>query len=173
MTDPVETPKKKTGTGMRPWLKVVLFASLALNLAVAGLVIGAAVKYGPRDGHRPPRVDMMMGPYTRALSHQERRDIGARLRHEYKAERPTRAQIRAQFDEVLVALRAQPFDAAAVEQLFKRQLEAGMERQALGQRLLLKHLTEMSDAERAEFATRLEEGLKNRKPPKPEGFGRS
>ncbi|MGH1354399.1 MAG: periplasmic heavy metal sensor [Thalassovita sp.] len=166
MTEPVETPKKKTGTGMRPWLKVVLFASLALNLAVAGLVIGAAVKYGPRDGHRPPRVDMMMGPYTHALSRKDRREIGEKLRREYRAERPSRQEMRAQFDRVLTALRAQPFDAGVVEQLFEHQLEAGMERQAIGQRLLMQRLIQMSDAERADFAERLEEGLKNRKPPR-------
>jgi uncharacterized membrane protein len=172
MTDPVETPKKKTGTGMRPWLKVVLFASLALNLAVAGLVIGAAVNYGPRDGHRPPRVDMMMGPYTHALSPKDRRAIGEQLRHEYRAERPSRAEIRAQFDKVLVALRAQPFDAATVEKLLKHQLEVGLERQAIGQRLLLQRLADMSEAERIEFAQRLEDGLNKRKGPEPGKFDR-
>lgn len=167
MTEPVENKPKKTGTGMRPWLKVVLFASLALNLAVAGLVIGAAVKYGPKDGPRPPRVDMMMGPYTHALSHKDRRAIGEQLRREYRAERPSRAQVRAQFEQVLSALRAQPFQPDALDALLQTQLEAGQERQAIGQRLLLQRLSAMSDAERAEFAERLEEGLNNRKPQKP------
>jgi uncharacterized membrane protein len=168
MTVSTKNPKK-TGTGMRPWLKVVLFASLALNLAIAGAVIGAAVKYGPRDGHRPPRVDMM-GPYTHALSHKDRREIGAQLRREYRSERPSREEMRAQFAQVLAALRAQPFDPGALEQLFQRQLAVGMERQEIGQRLLLRHLAGMTDAERAEFAARLEDGLKNRKSPKPSKY---
>ncbi|WP_420568054.1 periplasmic heavy metal sensor [Thalassovita sp.] len=163
MTEPFDNNPKKTGTGMRPWLKVVLFTSLALNLAVAGVVIGAAVKYGPRDGPRPPRVDMMMGPYTHALSHKDRRAIGEQLRREYRAERPSRAQVQAQFDQVLSALQAQPFDPEALGDLLQNQLAAGQERQAIGQRLLLQRLTAMSDAERAEFAERLEDGLRNRR----------
>ena len=145
-----------------------MFASLALNLAIAGLVIGAALKYGPRDGHRPPRVDMMTGPYTHALSHKDRREIGERLRREYRAELPSRKEFRAQFDEVVAALRAQPYDAGAVEGLFKQQLDIGLERQAIGQRLLLQRLADMTDAERVEFALRLEEGLKYKKSSRPD-----
>lgn len=163
MTEPTETSQKKARTGMRPWLKVVLFVSLAFNLAVVGLVVGAALKYGPRDGHRPPRLDMMSGPYTSALSHKDRRQIGAELRREYRAERPSRQEIRTQFDQILQALRAQPYAPDRVEALMQVQLDAGIERQALGQRLLLQRLQAMTDAERAEFADRLEDGLKHRR----------
>ncbi|MDF1801946.1 periplasmic heavy metal sensor [Thalassovita sp.] len=160
MTETLEKPVKKTG-GMRPWLKVVLFASLAMNLAVAGVVVGAAVKYGPRDGHRPPRLDRVVGPYTQALSRQDRRAIGVRMREEYSRNRPSRTEIRAEFATVLRALRAQPYDPAQVEAILTRQLQVGSERQELGQRLLIERLTNMSDSERAVFADRLEEGLEH------------
>ncbi|MBA83960.1 periplasmic heavy metal sensor [Thalassobius sp. S69A] len=169
MTNTTQPPEKKNG--MRVWLKVVLFTSLALNLAVAGLVIGAAVKYGPRDGGRdgrhPPRLERIVGPYTHALSHADKRAIGARLRAEYRDNRPSREQIRAEFSTVLQALRARPYDAQQVEAILMRQMQAGAERQELGQRLLIERLSAMSDAERAAYADRLEDGLKRHGPPGP------
>lgn len=163
MTDAAENLPKKT-YAMRPWLKVLLFVSLALNLAIAGTVVGAVLKYGPRDGHRPPRLDMVVGPYTHALNDADRRAIGRKLREEYKASRPSRETVRAQFDSVLAALRTTPYDGARVEAMLMRQMRAGTERQELGQRLLLERLGAMSDAERAEFADRLEEGLSRHRP---------
>ncbi|WP_319826372.1 periplasmic heavy metal sensor [Thalassovita sp.] len=161
MTQTVEKPANGTG-GMRPWLKVVLFVSLALNVAVAGIVIGVAVKFGPPpDGHRPPRQDMIVGPYTHALSREDKIRIGKQLRKDYRDQAgPSRAARAAEFQEVLGALRATPYDGTKVEAILMRQLRAGAERQELGQRLLLDRLSRMTDAERATYADRLEEGLK-------------
>jgi uncharacterized protein (DUF2236 family) len=46
-----------------------------------------------------------------------------------------------------------------VERSLQRQLDFAVERQALGQRLLLERLAEMTPKERAAFADRLQEGL--------------
>lgn len=175
MNDPIQTPEPKNTpkTGMRPWLKAVLFASLALNLAVAGLVIGAVLRFGPFDGPRPPRLDMVVGPYTHALSHEDKRAIGKALREEYRESRPSRDQIRAEFTTVLQALRATPYDGAKVEAILMGQMQAGVERQELGQRMLIQRLASMTDAERAAFADRLQEGLERHRPPKkPGGHGK-
>ena len=158
MTQTQET--KTTRTGMRPWLKGVLFASLAMNLAVVGIVAGAAWKFAPgKDGRHPPRLDMVVGPYTHALSREDRRAIGKQMREAYRSQRPSREEIRAEFANVLTALRTVPYDGAKVETILMRQLQGGMDRQELGQRMLIGRLSAMSDAERAEFADRLEEGL--------------
>lgn len=167
MSETVQTPEKKPA-GMRPWLKVVLFTSLALNLAVAGVMIGAVVRFGPFDGGHPPRLDMVVGPYTHALSHQDRRAIGERLRDDYRAARPSREQVRAEFAEVLTALRAKPYDGDKVEAILMRQMKIGTERQERGQHLLIERLEQMSDTERAEFADRLEEGLNRHRSFKPD-----
>lgn len=168
MTQTLEKPAKGSG-GMRPWLKAVLFVSLALNIAVAGIVVGAALKFGPRDGHRPPRQDMIVGPYTHALSREDKIRIGKQLRKEYRDQEGTsRAARAAEFQEVLGALRATPYDAARVEAILMRQLRAGADRQELGQRLLLDHLSRMTDTERAAYADRLEEGLKHQRLPRPD-----
>lgn len=167
MSDPIQTPKPKTG--MRPWLKAVLFASLAVNLAVAGLVIGAALRFGSFDARHPPKLDMVVGPYTHALSDRDKRAIGKALREEYRAAHPSRAQIRAEFISVLQALRSTPYDGAKVEAILTRQMQAGIERQELGQNMLIERLANMTDAERAAFADRLEEGLKRHRLSKPPG----
>ncbi|MEZ5674618.1 MAG: periplasmic heavy metal sensor [Thalassovita sp.] len=159
MTQTQET--KTTRTGMRPWLKGVLFASLAMNLAVVGIIAGAAWKFAPgKDGRHPPRLDMVVGPYTHALSREDRRAIGKQMREAYRSQRPSREEIRAEFANVLAALRATPYDATKVETILMSQLQGGMERQELGQRMLIDRLAAMSDSERAGFADRLEEGLK-------------
>ena len=73
----------KTPQASRPgrlW-KIVLVVSLALNLAVAGLVIGAAIK--GRFGDGPPRsFDLGAGPISRALEPEERRQIMRDLRQD-------------------------------------------------------------------------------------------
>ena len=54
------------------WMKIVLALSLALNLAVAGLALGAFLKDGPRRGM--PR-DLSFGPFTEAFSADDRRAL--------------------------------------------------------------------------------------------------
>ncbi len=43
---------RNSNGGMRLWLRVLLFASLALNLLIVGLVAGAFLRMG-KDGGRP------------------------------------------------------------------------------------------------------------------------
>lgn len=155
---------KNTVMGMRPWLKGLLFISLAVNLAVAGGIIGVMVKYGPHGNHHPPRLETMAGPFTHALSHHDRRLIGAQMRQAYQGAHPTRQQIRVHFESVLQALRAKPYDPSELVTLFGQHRAVLQERQDLGQRLLLQRLERMSNAERAAFADRLEAGLRHRGP---------
>ena len=67
-------PDKSTSARTPLWLRIIFFLSLALNLLVAGLVIGHMLGDGP--DRRVPRVDRMGGPMTFALSHEDRRAIG-------------------------------------------------------------------------------------------------
>ncbi|SEQ27638.1 periplasmic heavy metal sensor [Thalassovita taeanensis] len=144
------------------WMQVMLFASLALNLAVAGLVIGSVLTHGHPNGRRPPRMVEVAGPYTHALSRADRREIIYALRSEYREGRPSREQIRDEFNAVIAALRAVPYDPGRVAAIVERQMAVGMDRQELGQRLLLERLAAMNDAERAGFADRLAEALEHR-----------
>ena len=57
----------------RVWVRIVLLTSLALNLAVLGVVIGAFVRFGPHRDGPPSRADLVGGAYTHALSPADRR----------------------------------------------------------------------------------------------------
>ncbi|MDQ2095700.1 periplasmic heavy metal sensor [Rhodalgimonas zhirmunskyi] len=147
------------GTGMRRSLKIVLFASLALNLAVAGVVIGAVAKHGFEDDRRAPRIEGPGGPLTRALSKEDRREIGRALREEFGAMRPTREAMQAQYAQVIAALKATPYDAETVRAVVAAQSAAMDARVRAGQEQLLNRLDDMSPDERAAFAGRLQEVL--------------
>ncbi len=155
MTDipPASAPPAAT----RPWIKVLLAISLALNLGVAGLAAGAMLRShdGPRGEH-----DFGLGPIGDALTREDRKA----LRQAFVTAHPDlgrrgMAALRADFDPLLVALRADPFDPAALETALRVMADRNAERLETGRRVIADYLTAMSPAARAEFADRLEEVL--------------
>ena len=153
-TDPDTSPTPPHAP-IRGWIKGLLFASLAVNLVVAGLVIGAVLRHGDMMGHRTDRAAQFGGPYTSALSREDRRAIWQQMRAMPDEGRPDRAGIRAEFAAVVAALRAEPYDPGLVRDIVGRQFAAGMARQQAAQALLLERIEAMTPAERAAFADRL------------------
>ena len=153
-------PDKSTSARTPLWLRIIFFLSLALNLLVAGLVIGHMLGDGP--DRRVPRVDRMGGPMTFALSHEDRRAIGDALRKEYRENDRPGHNRDAQYRAFIAALRSDPYDAGQLADLLTDQREDAEERIALGHRLLLERISAMSAPDRAAFADRLEEGLNRR-----------
>lgn len=139
------------------WLRLVLIVSLALNLLVAGTVIGHMMRDDPRG--RVPRVDRIEGPMTFALTKDDRREIGKALRQKYRENRPSRQQIVEDYQGVIAALRSDPFQPDRVEKAFGNQRAAAVTRMEIGQDLLIERLIAMTPEERHAFADRLEEGL--------------
>lgn len=154
MTQSPDTGKTPRKLGSLRW---ILLPSLAINLLVLGLFVGHLVVDEP--DRKVPRVDRMSGPLTFALSHEDRREIGKALRKEYRDARPTRAEVRAEYQSVIAALQAEPYDRAALEAVFAAQLAGATERVAIGQKLLLTRIAAMTPDQRQEFAARLQEGL--------------
>ncbi len=150
------------GPRLRGWPKWLLFASLAVNLLVAGLILGAA--WSLRGGHGPHARDLA-APYTAALAPQERRALFRAFRREHRA---AAAQAegglapRAAYAEALELLRREPFDAAAFESVVDAQFRTAEAAQAAGRRVLLEHITALSPEARAAYADRLEEALARR-----------
>ncbi|MGA0540925.1 periplasmic heavy metal sensor [Neotabrizicola sp. VNH66] len=111
MTDPV-APISPPPARTRGWVKALLAVSLALNLAVGGVVAGSYLRNGG-----PPRAerDIGLGPLAEALTREDWKALrGAFLdRHPDLKKGPE--VLRADFDAVLAALRAEPFDPAAVD----------------------------------------------------------
>jgi uncharacterized membrane protein len=156
---------KKPGRGLR----IALIASLAVNLLVIGAVAGAVMRKGGSDGPR----GQMQGqssygmPYIRALSKEDRRKIGADIRASGQDRKAQRAARRALYSEVLSALRADPFEAAALEAALDKQVSAAHSALQVSQGAWFDHVVQMSDADRTTYADRLEAGFKRRKGSKP------
>jgi uncharacterized membrane protein len=156
--DPTPTP----GTGR--WLKIVLGVSLALNLAVIGIVSGAAIKAHRGDAGRPPDVrELNFGPFSEALSRPQRRDLLRGFISDRAGVRDLRGQIGKEFQAVLEAVRANPFDPAALDVALSTQGRGTAERLDRGRKALQAVILAMTPEERADYADRLQRGLERRK----------
>lgn len=148
------------------WMKVVLVISLAVNLAVAGVVVGAALRHGPwgGGGHHRVAAERIGSAYVRALSREDRRAIWRAMHAQDGPEAsPRRSErVRAEIAPMLRALRATPYDPQAVREIMERQMQAGRARQKAGQRHIQERLAEMTAQERAAYADRLQEALAHR-----------
>ena len=144
------------------WMRITLVVSLALNLAVAGLILGAVVS-GPRD-EGPSRLlrDVAGLPFVMALEPRDRRAVVSELRRETGSFRVGRREMRARLAALLEALRADEFDRAAVETLLGDQRGMAVARQDAGERILLDRVEAMTAAERRAYADRLEASLRKR-----------
>ena len=167
-TDPATDPRPAPARAGRG-IKVVLALSLALNLAVAGMVAGAFLKSGGPAGMRHHAVrDLNFGPFTDALTRDQRRAMLRNFTAQGPGLRDMRAQMRADYDAVVAAVTGQPFDAAALEAAFAAQSDRLSSRLDTGRKALVDLISGMSDAERAAFAERLERALSDRQPRGPD-----
>lgn len=159
MTEPDMNPASRgggaaAGSPGRGW-KTALFLSLALNLVVAGLVVGLLMSRPERPGG--PR-DLAFGPYTFALTPEDRKalfDTLRQRRHELPAPRDL---MRADRQDLARILRGEPFDRRAVAELLDGQRARADARFRLGQQLLLDRLAALPPAERRAMADRLQHG---------------
>ncbi|MDO6589247.1 hypothetical protein DS901_03655 [Loktanella sp. D2R18] len=141
-------------------LRIVLVVSLALNLAVVGLVAGSFASGRVGDG--PPRsFDLGLGPMSRALAPEDRREIGTALRH---ARPMGEYNPRRQVTLMIATLRATPFDPEALRDLIVEQAEHGTQIQNVAQDVVIDHITTMSDESRVAFADRLQDELTKVRP---------
>lgn len=164
MSDPQAAPQQPASasqpgpaSGPSRGVKIALAVSVALNLAVAGLAAGAFLRDGPQRGI--PR-DMSFGPFSEALDDADRRSIRRALLERAGEFRQQRNAARAEFETLLVTLRANPFDAEALKSALAALEARNAERLELGRSLIEARLIQMSPEERAAFADRLEKGLR-------------
>jgi hypothetical protein len=139
-------------------VRVLLLASLALNLLVAGLVLGDALA-GGGPGGPPRRVEMSLGPLARALDEDDRRAILEDLRG--RPEFARRGPRGADLAPILAALRAEPFDPDRARAAFAEQARVVAAAQGAAQEALLARLAAMSPEARAAVADRLEGGFRH------------
>ena len=139
-------------------LRIALGISVALNLAVVGLVAGALL----RDGDPRARMvrDLDFGPFTEALSPRDRDALRRDFVERAPEMRDVRRAMRDDLETFLTVLRSEPFDAGALATVLDNQDGRMARRVELGQELLLERLGAMSPDERAAFADRLERRLR-------------
>ncbi|HEV8033419.1 periplasmic heavy metal sensor [Yoonia sp.] len=138
----------------RLW-QIVLVLSLALNLAVVGVVVGSAAS--GRWGDGPPRsFDLGLAPIARALEPQERRAIGRKLRED----RSLRDfDLRDRVNRVVTALRADPFDPDVLRALLAEQSERITAVQATAQEVVVEQIIAMTPERRRAFAEQVLEEM--------------
>ena len=150
-TDPSTRTPPRSGRGLR----IAFAVSLALNLAVAGLVAGAFLRDGPPHGGR----DFGMGPLSEALSRDDRRAMRAAFLDRYPGLRADRGAMREDVQVLLGTLRADPFDPMALDDALAAIARRNGELLATGQELLAARIKAMDPDDRAAFADRLEKKL--------------
>lgn len=135
------------------WMKITLVLSLAVNLAIAGLVAGFALR-GPvwrpdRDGMAP----LMQGlpPSQMRALRDELREHGDSLREGLRAQRDLS-------ERLATALRVEPFDVQNFEAVLRDQRTRITQLQAIGHDALVARVRGMSADERRAYADALSRG---------------
>lgn len=145
-----------TRQGAGRWTKVLLAVSLAVNLLIGGLAVGAML--GP-DHNRGGR-DFGLGPLSEALSREDRKALRGAFLERHPDAREDRRAARAEFDALLAALRAEPFDADVLDAALQAVAARNTALLETGRELVAGRVKAMDPAERAAFADRLEKGLR-------------
>jgi len=145
--------------------RIVLVVSLALNLAVVGLIGGAMLR-GPHAGGPGggPVRDLGFGLFTEALTPPDKKLLREQFLDRSPGLRLERRAMRDDLDAILAALRADPFDPAALDAVLAAQNARLSARLDLGQTLIRDFLVDLSPEARQAFADRLEARLTRRKP---------
>ena len=159
--------QEKSGTGPSRMWRIVLVCSLALNLAVVGVVAGSLVSGRLGDG--PPRsFDLGLGPISRALAPPERRDVGRSLRQDRMMRN---FDVRGRLGGMVDALKAEPFDPETLRVYWSEQNAQMAAVQIKVQDALLETISQMTPERRAEFADQMVQELSKvrSRPPNPSG----
>jgi uncharacterized membrane protein len=153
-------------SGASRGFKILLALSLAVNLAVLGVVAGTALKMR-YDGERPTATrDIAFGPFTEALSRDQRRALFKGMAERGGNLRQAREQFRSDVAAIAESLRRSPFDAEEFRSLIAQQGARLEVRADEGRQALAALVTSMPEAERLEFADRLEQALQRRRRPR-------
>ena len=150
----------------RLW-KVIFVLSLALNVAIVGVVIGATWRFQGSGPRLASKVLDSGSIYLRALDKKHRRALGRKMWPAGGKTKNSRAEIAQGFERAIAVLRAEPFDSAAFAQVMQGHSSRAELRMKEARSILLNHLIALSAAERAAYADRLENALKGGNQRKP------
>lgn len=133
-------------------MKIALVISVAFNLLILGVVVGAL--FHLRDGQGPRLRGLgPMTPFVVALDDDLRDSVRAELR---QGDGDDRTELRTRFASVIDVIRAEPFDSTRLEEVFARQRTAANESQQAGEAVLIQAIAGMGAAERTAYADKLQ-----------------
>lgn len=155
----METDEKPPRRSTRS-LQIALALSLALNLLVIGFFAGSLARQSGSDGGRTPALGNFGMPYVMALTREDRRAVQRALRAGDAL--PDRKARRAMFRGVIAYLRAEPFDAEALEAAVQEQAGVSVSVQHRLQEAWLETVSAMSEEQRRAYAVRVEAILDRR-----------
>ncbi|SEO93233.1 Uncharacterized membrane protein [Salinihabitans flavidus] len=141
------------GGKMRRGVRLVLIASLTLNLLVLGVVVGAYVKHWRHDGP-PAHLSRLGPPHIRALPGEARREIGQAIRKGYR-DPDRRAAVGDIYTRLAGVLAATPFDREAVRTVLSEHRAVLAEGRAQAEDIWLNRVAEMSAETRKAYAERV------------------
>ena len=144
----------------RRLVRIVLVLSLALNLLLAGLIVGAVAS---GRGGAPMRFQADLGPVAQVIPREDRAQIGREIRRELGRSGPSRRELGRTLDQIAAALEAETFDPQGFEVLIRSQ-QAWQDRVrdvALG--AVTRHLATLSVDERRGIAAALRAQLQQRR----------
>lgn len=141
-------------------LKIALAVSVALNLGVAGLIAGVAWHGGPGGRGEMMVRDFGFGLFNDALSPEDRQALRQSVMGRAGDIREARRQMQADGASILAALRANPFDPAALTAALDAQAGHLGERLKFGSDVIRDHILGLSPQARDAFADRLERRMR-------------
>jgi uncharacterized membrane protein len=152
------------------WLKIGLVLSLSINLAVAGMVAGVAMRRGSFMSSGAPDDIGAAAEFTYrnavgALPAADRRALREGFSQRLPGREGHHHPDRMIGQQVLDALRADEFDAGVFRAALNGPRELAVARYSGAQDLLLERIDAMTLAERQAYADRLEVSLPHRRPP--------
>ncbi|WP_168193242.1 periplasmic heavy metal sensor [Rhodophyticola sp. CCM32] len=150
-------------------MKIALALSLAANLLIIGVISGAAlgrIGSGPVDADGPMGLRAIgLGPLAFVLDREDRAALRARLTADRSRLQPDLRGLGRSMQQVSTALRADPFDRAAMSDLLRQQRGHVQGLQTEGHRVLLDQLQDMTPEARAALADRLQRRMRQNRSP--------
>ena len=139
--------------------RILLGASLALNLLFVGALVGALAKGPPSGRAGPPGSREVSAPYVGAFDRATKRALRDEMRARLPERRDAQAANRAEYDAFVKLLRADTFDKEAATQIMDSQFQRSGQFQRLGRALSIEKIDQMSAGERDAYADRLQARL--------------
>ena len=152
----------KSGWRQAPgWMKLLLILSLSLNVAIAGLIGGNAVRHWQQGGasgkwQNEPGLDRRQTRLLRMVPdarHEEARAILLARQDDYEAARET---MRAAQRALLEAIRQEPLNSERLAAALAERRQASGRMWGIGYEQMAEIVHRLDAAERAELAKRLE-----------------